>query len=225
MKSREPTPPDTQLIGVVHEALRRDLGRSFEVLASARTQHSVNRIALADHLIWMMQFLRDHNSGVDDVLRPIVQHSKPAAGVLDRTVAEHLRIGRLISRVEHAARRYHDSDNTSVRDELRGSLERLCVVLLPQLAIEEEKVVPVVANTVTAAEWHEWEQDYCLPHASRRERRRTARWTIDCLDPERRSHVLQQVSSGPWFLILNGFTHGRPWRRDPWGPMSALPLK
>ena len=48
------------------------------------------RVALADHLVWMMQFLHIHHSGEDRGLWPLVRELNPAAGpLLDAMDADH----------------------------------------------------------------------------------------------------------------------------------------
>ena len=58
MAATDPNAPaDTRMMGVVHDALRRDLRRTRDVLASGRRPPAGQRRAVADHLRWMVQFL------------------------------------------------------------------------------------------------------------------------------------------------------------------------
>jgi hypothetical protein len=65
-------PADTRMMGIVHSALRRDLVRVGLVLGTSQAAEPARRTALAEHLLWMMQFLHDHHAGEDDGLYPLV---------------------------------------------------------------------------------------------------------------------------------------------------------
>ncbi len=69
---------DTFFMGVMHDALRRDLSRISIALASAPAAHE-RQEALAEHLAWMMSFLHVHHSNEDEKLWPLVRERRPAA--------------------------------------------------------------------------------------------------------------------------------------------------
>ncbi|MDX5453885.1 MAG: hemerythrin domain-containing protein, partial [Rhodococcus sp. (in: high G+C Gram-positive bacteria)] len=75
-------PADTRIMRIVHSALRRDLTRAAQVLRTAPAPERTQRVALADHLVWMMQFLHLHHSGEDQGLWPLVRAVNPAAEAL-----------------------------------------------------------------------------------------------------------------------------------------------
>lgn len=57
----------TRTMPIVRSALRRDLTRSRIVLTDSRSQSEERRMALADHLVWMMTFLdRHHDTAVNE---------------------------------------------------------------------------------------------------------------------------------------------------------------
>jgi hypothetical protein len=83
-------PADTTMMGVVHDALRRDIGRLQTSLAPPAIPGDDRRHALARHALWMMDFLHDHHRGEDEGLWPLVTGRNPqAAGLLAAMEAEH----------------------------------------------------------------------------------------------------------------------------------------
>jgi hypothetical protein len=70
-------PADTRMMGIVHSALRRDLVRLRLVLGTPAAREPRRRTALAEHVIWMMDFLHHHHSGEDAGLYPLVVRRNP----------------------------------------------------------------------------------------------------------------------------------------------------
>jgi hypothetical protein len=55
---------DTQMMGIVHRALRRDLLRTRDALTAELYPQGRRRQALGEHVVWMMEFL--HAPGRED---------------------------------------------------------------------------------------------------------------------------------------------------------------
>src|SRR5262245_59099474 len=130
-------PADTRLMGIIHEALRRDLRRTRRTLTATPPPGGRQRAALAEHLRRMMQFLRAHHATEDDGLYAMVRQRNPqAAGLLDEMHAEHAMIGPAIVAVERATDGYgrHGDDQ-----QLITAVTELEDVLLPHLRREEDE--------------------------------------------------------------------------------------
>ena len=80
MKKNMEGPADTRMMGIVHDALRRDLARTRAALACPVP--AAQRRALAAHVGWMMDFLHEHHEGEDKGLYPMVRAINPATGAL-----------------------------------------------------------------------------------------------------------------------------------------------
>ena len=63
MRTNDDGPADTRMMGIVHDALRRDLARVRAALACPVPP--ARRRALAAHVGWMMDFLHEHHEGED----------------------------------------------------------------------------------------------------------------------------------------------------------------
>ena len=107
MDSRPHEPADTRSMGIVHSALRRDLRRAHIMLETAPYPAGKRSRTLADHILWMTEFLHMHHTGEDEGLWPLIRSRNPSAGaLLDRMDADHKRIGTAAVAVQEAARAY-----------------------------------------------------------------------------------------------------------------------
>ena len=171
-------PADTRMMGVVHSALRRDLVRLLIVIRSEPQPDDARRVAVADHLLWMMDFLHHHHRGEDDGLYPLVVSKNADAEPLVREMdAEHAAVAPAISSVEAAARAYRDSSDA--RPSVLEALDTLREVLLPHLEREEVEMMPVVSASISAAEWSAWDQATNVKPKGLRQLGMEGHWLID----------------------------------------------
>lgn len=222
-------PADTRSMGIVHSALRRDLERTRIVLEPQPYPDGRRRRKLAAHVLWMMRFLHIHHAGEDDGLWPLIRARNPSAGaLLDQMDADHKRIAPAIGAVEEAAHAYQDDG--SAREQLLVALAGLGDVLLPHLRREELEMMPVVAATITTAEYLAVEHEHFVKPKSFTELGVEGHWIIDGLEPDGREVILHVVPAVPRFVILHGFA-GRYrrkaallWRDSPAAAMPSLNL-
>ena len=222
-------PADTQMMGVVHSALRRDLVRSLLVLRAEPPPDDVRRVAVADHLAWMMDFLHHHHRGEDDGLYPLVLSKNPeAASLVAAMDAEHSAISPAITRLEEAARAYR-ADGGS-RSDLVAALEALNEVLLPHLEREEVEMMPVVSQSITAGDWADWDHRTNVKPKGPRQLGGEGHWLIDGADAESRARVVGLVPPVPRFVLLHAFAGSyrrrtdRLWGRTPAAEVPSLTL-
>jgi hemerythrin-like domain-containing protein len=153
-------PADTAMMGIVHSALRRDLTRTTEAVSGGPPPGDDQRHAIAEHLVWMMDFLHHHHSGEDDGLWPLVRQLDPtASALLDDMDADHARIAPRLESVTAAGRRYGVDSSPQARESLLAVIVSLREVLDPHLAREEGEAMPVVSRTLTHAQWEAFNQE------------------------------------------------------------------
>lgn len=214
-------PADTRSMGIVHSALRRDLERTRLVLTGQPHPGPEQRRAVAAHVTWMMHFLHQHHTGEDTGLWPLVRAKNPSAGpLLDQMDGDHRRIAPAITGLEDAARGYLDDE--SARERLLAALAALTDVLLPHLRREELEMMPVVAATLTDAEYRAVEHEHFVAPKGVRELGAEGHWVLDGLPPEGREVMLSVVPAAPRFVLLHGFA--RSYRRAAarrWGDGAA----
>ena len=112
MKTDPNAPASTDMMGIVHSALRRDLTRTTTALTAAHPPGGAQRAALSAHVIWMMDFLHHHHRGEDDGLYPLVVSKNPAAEPL---VRETMGIISVSSRCRCGSSTKRSEANASIR--------------------------------------------------------------------------------------------------------------
>jgi hemerythrin-like domain-containing protein len=205
-------PADTRMMRIVHQALRRDVGRAQAALTSTPPPSPQQQHAIGRHVTWMMSFLRAHHRSEDEGLYPVVRERDPAAAeLLDAMNAEHEAVASTIADVEAGASSFGSGDTGGSDRPLAAALERLGEVLLPHLQREEDEVMPVVSSVVTNGEWRALEEEYNLEPKSFVQLGREGHWLIDDASPEDRQAVVGLVPALPRFILLHGFA--RSYRR------------
>ena len=117
-------PCDTRMMGVVDSALRRDLVRARLVLEGEAPLSDRRRVALAEHLIWLMDFLHEHHSSEDAGLYPMVLRNDPSTAALVAEMdADHQRIDPAMAALVSAAERWRD--NATAAAAVAETLDRL----------------------------------------------------------------------------------------------------
>jgi hypothetical protein len=206
-------PADTRMMGIVHDALKRDLTRARGVVAADPAPAERQRAALGAHVVWMMHFLHAHHTGEDEGLWPRVRDRNPAAAaLLDSLEADHARISPAADAVETAGAAYAASVEEAVRARLVEALDVLLAVLVPHLDREVAEAMPVVAATLTNDEWDAIEQEFNIKPKSARQLATEGHWLIEEIDPDGYRLVVSKVPAVMRFVLLHGF--GPAYRRQ-----------
>jgi hemerythrin-like domain-containing protein len=208
-------PADTRMMGIVHDALRRDLNRAIRVLSKAPFPQAAQRSAIGEHISWMMQFLHAHHHGEDAGLWPLVQTRNPAAApLLEAMEADHVRVAPLMDEADRAARGYASESSDENRTGLRDALMRLSELLLPHLEREENEMMPLVSVSISAGEWRDIDQRYFVKPKSLAQLGLEGHWLLDGADAETREIIVREVPPIPRFVLVHGFASatgdGRP---------------
>ena len=202
-------PADTRMMGIVHGALRRDLERARLVLESHAVPDA-RRAALAEHLVWAMDFLHHHHQGEDAGLYPLVRRKDPSlTPVLDAMDAEHHAITPAMDEVTAAARAW--ADDPGQQERVAAAVAALRTVLDPHLRHEEVEMMPLVERSLTHREHEDWEQTYNVKPKKTAQLAFEGHWMVDNAGAEDRSTVLHVVPPVPRFLLVN--LMGRPYAR------------
>jgi hemerythrin-like domain-containing protein len=195
-------PADTAMMGIVHGALRRDLARARAALSAGHCPADDQRMAIAAHLVWLMDFLHRHHTSEDEGLYPLVRsRSQAAAEMLDVMDADHHRIGPAMDGLRAAADGYAKA--ASGRTAVLAALGRLDDVLIPHLRREEDEMMPLVSAAITEAQWQEIEQKYNVKPLGPLELADTGLWILDGLEGAERAKVEGLVPPVPRWIINN----------------------
>lgn len=223
--NRLATGADTRSMPIVHDALRRDLGRTQSALTISPHLAVPRRLAIADHLRWMMTFLHEHHTAEDAGLWPVVRRNNPSSSaLLDDMARDHERIGPGIESVVRAADGYGHSDSDDARCEVLRAIDTLSAVLLPHLEREEAETMPVVGDSITQADWERWDKDYNIKPNSLSQLGRIGHWIMDDLDPGRQRIIKELVPPVPRFVLVHGFRHSyERYAAACWGGSRSTP--
>jgi hemerythrin-like domain-containing protein len=204
MKAERSVPANTQMMGIVHSALRRDLTRAADALSRRPAPDDPQRVAIAQHVQALMVFLHLHHSGEDEWLWPTMRRLNPTASeVLDQMDADHLAITPHMDKVTAAAAVYGKS--ATGREALAEALNDLRGTLDPHLRREENEMMPIVASTLTARQWDGWEREYYVKSKSKKELGLEGHWLIDGGDRAVYDHVVGTVNPVLRFVLLRVF--------------------
>ncbi len=202
-------PADTRMMGIVHDALRRDLRRAIGALSTAPHPKDAQRGAIGEHVGWMMQFLGAHHQGEDAGLWPLVRARNPRAErLLEAMEADHVRVAPLVDDCGTAAGSYRSQSSDDARVALLEALVRLSEELLPHLEREEHEMMPLVSVSISDAEWRDLDKQYNVKPKSMTQLGLEGHWLLDGVDAERREVVVHLVPPIPRFVLLHGFSRG-----------------
>lgn len=194
------------MMGVVHDALRRDLCRLQSVFASPTDLEpgSVRRHALCDHIEWMMDFLHRHHRGEDAGLWPLLLARAPETSPLVTDLErDHESIEPAMQQLLDEVSRYRDDAVNQRR--VADALNALSDVLLPHLRREEDDAMPLVSAHVTNREWRAWDKQHNIRGKSLKQLAMDGHWLMDQLDAERYRLLVHLVPPPVRLVIVKGF--------------------
>ena len=195
-------PADTRVMAIVHRALRRDLGRTREVLAVEDALTPARRTAVGDQLLWLMAFLHEHHEGEDRGLWPRVRAANPAAGpLLDEMDRDHHAIAPGMSALESAAATFREGGPVA---PVLEAIDLLEASLLPHLRREEDETMPVVSATLSQREWEAYDQEENIGSRSPLRLGIVGHWLLDGLTPAEAELVTGLVPPVKRFVLLHG---------------------
>ena len=204
-------PADTVMMGVMHDALRRDFTRARDVLATPGVLARNQAPALAEHVGFMLAFLDAHHHSEDEKLWPLVRTHNPALGPLMEAMSQdHAAIAAQVDQLTDATRRFGGAPDASNRAELVAAIDRLTAVLWPHLDREETELMPGVSATLSAAQWHEFEKSAKPPFATR-VLAEYLNWFLEDLDPVRRHKGLKSLPAP--IVLVSTRVYGRGYQR------------
>lgn len=139
----------------VHDALRREYGSMPLLVKSVADDDAERAGVVADHIALMGTFMALHHDGEDDLLWPLVHERAPDSGdaTVAAAVADHTALAEHASVVARLAEAWRVEPSASNRAALHVELISLERELLQHLGHEETTALPLLAATVTEAEF------------------------------------------------------------------------
>jgi hemerythrin-like domain-containing protein len=146
---------DARDMFAAHTIFRREFGLMpglVRAVAAGDTQRSA---LVAGHVAFVSSVLNHHHSGEDAYVWPPLRERCPGdcAALVDVMEAQHHAIHNGLLQVAQAGEAWRDSASADARRALAGAVGRLLPVMNEHLALEEERVVPLIEKFVTQAEY------------------------------------------------------------------------
>lgn len=142
---------------VLHNAFRREFRLLPALVRGVADGDTARSRIVAEHVDFLTTILHAHHHGEDLVLWPILLDRGPEeiAPVVHVMEHHHERIKQLIDEIGAGMPVWRDKAAFTESEQLAETLERLVVVLVEHLGMEEEHILPAVARHVTPSEWDE----------------------------------------------------------------------
>lgn len=146
---------DARDMFVVHTMFRRELGLMPGLVRAVTAGDSTRTVLVADHVALVTEGLAAHHKGEDDHIWPRLRERCPevCASLVDVMEDQHHAIHECFAPVEKTAESWRHTASADTRDALAEAIEQLLVVTREHLALEEERVVPLIEKYMTEGEY------------------------------------------------------------------------
>lgn len=146
---------DSRDMIVAHDAFRREFGSLPALIAGVPTGDTDGTAVIAGHVLMMVDFLHAHHTGEDDNVWPRLRERcpgevRPLIETMDR---QHAFIDSELEALAAGGRRWRASADATDRDAVAAVGERLLPALHEHLALEEERILPLIDRYLTEREW------------------------------------------------------------------------
>jgi iron-sulfur cluster repair protein YtfE (RIC family) len=146
---------DARDMFAAHTMFRREFGLMPGLVRAAAAGDKQRSALVADHVAMVTGVLNHHHAGEDAYVWPRLRERCPAdcAALVGVMEDQHHAIHTGLLQVAQAAEAWRDSASAEARHALAGAIDRLLPVMNEHLALEEERVVPLIEKYVTQAEY------------------------------------------------------------------------
>ncbi|MFS8202217.1 hemerythrin domain-containing protein [Streptomyces sp. CWNU-52B] len=144
---------DTHEMVLIHRVLRREFGRLPRLFRSAAHDRARSK-AIGAHAREMLDFLHTHHTGEDELLFPLLRERTTLdQDLMDRMDAQHTQVDDTVTALEAELPAWTATADAATGERMAARIEAMMPTLIDHLAEEEEKLLPVVAVTLTQSEW------------------------------------------------------------------------
>ncbi len=142
---------------MVHDMLRREFALLPALVAEVRVADRDRALTIAKHIDSLTTVLHHHHRGEDSFVWPLLldRCSDSAAALTGRMEEQHEELSARLDAVDAALSVWRDIVSAASRLVLVDALKHLIPPLRHHLHDEEDRVVPLMEQHITAAEWNE----------------------------------------------------------------------
>lgn len=148
--------PDTSDMLAVHQVFRSALAAAPRVIGNASRNEPAHVANVASYYANVLAFLHVHHEGEDELVWPKLLARCPAEAARVQEIADqHGGVSALLRQAEERLTAWEAEPSADNGAQLTGALVLLGNGLTDHLDQEEQFVLPLAAEHVTAAEWAE----------------------------------------------------------------------
>jgi hypothetical protein len=146
---------DPRDMSAAHTMFRREFGLMPGLVRAVTPGDKPRATLVADHIALLSGVLSQHHAAEDRHIWPRLRERCPReCGPLIEVIEEQRHAVRTrLLQVSNALQPWRDSASARARGALAGAIDRLIPVITEHLALEEERVVPLIVKHITDAEY------------------------------------------------------------------------
>lgn len=143
----------------VHQVYRREF-RLLPALIRGVAEGDRERAGIvADHISLMSTSLHEHHVSEDELLWPkLLERAQLQADAVHRMEKQHDELHEVLLRSGELTPRWRETATAADRDELADLVSRVSAACDEHFAEEEEHVLPLIREHITAEEWMQFER-------------------------------------------------------------------
>lgn len=147
---------DSRDMVIIHSVFRRELRLAPDMVRAVPDGDTTRSGVVSEHLTDLLDLLHHHHEGEDQLLWPkLRERAAEFTDLFDSMDADHGSIGSSIDAVQSALRDWSGTADRAHGDRLAEALDALLPPLVDHLDREEERILPLVDQLLTPAEWGE----------------------------------------------------------------------
>jgi hemerythrin-like domain-containing protein len=153
---------DVRDMFAVHTAFRREFGLMADLVRAVPDADTQRGTVVADHVLLMTNLLTQHHTGEDKYIWPLLRERSPDddyVWLVDTMEEQHKVIHVCLHGIQDAASEWRASASAETREALVGEIDQFVSVIAEHLALEEERVVPLIERHLSDAEYSLAAQD------------------------------------------------------------------
>jgi hemerythrin-like domain-containing protein len=149
----EPSPVDTRVMLLLHRCMRHEL--RLAPGAVRRTVAGDASTPVADHLDFLVAFVRHHHEIEDEFLWPVLRPrlDDDQRRIVELMESQHQSTSELLESIAASTTAWRSAPCATHRDRIAALLDELYPLLVEHLDAEEQRLLPIAARAMDADEW------------------------------------------------------------------------
>lgn len=150
---QDPSPIDNRPMLLLHRCMRHELRLAPGAVRRAVAGDAATHVA--DHLDFLVAFVRHHHEIEDEFLWPVLRPRLDAdqRRIVDLMESQHESTSTLLGSIATSTTAWRRAPSATHRDRTAALLDELYPVLGEHLDAEEQRLLPIAARVMQAAEW------------------------------------------------------------------------